>query len=108
MRNSSQKLLYGKYLLGFLLALMIESVILLTMIFANLGMNHAANAEPSQMKIKTNYLFFIFHFPTVLLTYGADKIMPGPTFIFFTPFTQIIFWTLLFEYIFYRKARKSN
>jgi hypothetical protein len=105
----SQKLgLLASYLVCFLLALAVEFIILVPMILANLGMNHGRNAEPSQLEIKTNYLFFIFHLPTVLLAYGLDKILPGPTFMIFTPFTQIIFWTSLFVYLNYRRIAKSK
>lgn len=94
------------YLFCFFLALAIECIILVSMFFVSGGMNHTVNAPPSQSEINANYLFFIFHLPTVLPAYILDKILPGPTFMIYTPFTQTIFWTSLFAYINYRRIAK--
>ena len=90
------------YIFCFFLAVAVECILLVPLILVNLGWNHAANGASSQSKTE-NYFFFISHLPTVLPAYGLDKILPGPTFMMFTPLTQIIFWTSLFAYINYRR-----
>jgi hypothetical protein len=96
------------YIFCFFLAVAIEFIVLFPLIFANLGMNHTANSMTSHSETVSNYLFFIFHLPTVLMAYGLDKLLPGPTFMMFSPLTQIIFWTSLFAYINYRRLLKSK
>ena len=54
------------------------------------------------------WLAFILNLPTILITWGLDKLTGSTFIILFTPITQIIFWFGLFAYFGNRRRIKMK
>src|SRR5204862_6664153 len=94
------------YLNCFLLAVSIEVVALASLLpgLATIGTRHSANAPPDNLTMFSEYVGFILHLPTILLTLPfKDSRLP---IIFLTPFGQIALLTSLFVYISRRRRGK--
>jgi hypothetical protein len=100
---------FWSYLKYFLLAVLIEVVALASFIPA-LGeqmMRHSSNAPRPSGEIVSEWVAFILHLPTVLVTFPL-AILTYTFIMLLTPLTQIIFFTCLFAYIARRRRMKSK
>jgi hypothetical protein len=87
-------------------ALVLEFFALLP-ILGYFGWCLSSKAPPTPQEIHDARLAFIFNMPTVLLWWGVDKMFGDASgFILLTPITQIIFWTVLLIYLWYKIARR--
>ena len=92
------------YLKAFVLAIIAEFVALLSLLpgLAMIGMRHSATAPKGNIVVVSEWLGFILHLPTILLTWPfRNSSLP---IIFLTPAGQIILFTFLFAYILGRKS----
>jgi len=84
------------FVVSLCLAVVIEFVALLP-IFALMGTSHGSHA-PNEAELQVERLSFILHLPTVLIAWGLDKLVLDNAFLLIVPITQIIFWTVVFNY----------
>lgn len=85
-----------RYPICLALALIIEFFALFP-VLANIGMRHSAAAPLSEYELRMQRYAFIFHLPTVLITYllsGIDAV-----FFLLTPVTQVIFWMFFLLFV---------
>ena len=100
----SKPLSFWNYLIYFLLALVIEFVVLFP-VLGGMGTSHGSTVSHSQ--INNVIIVYILHLPTILITWILGQ-LTDPFVMVFTPITQIIFWTFLFAYLGRRKRIKSK
>lgn len=95
-----------KYLVS---AILIEIVAIGVSAIYVLGslMRHSAAARRSGDEIFSMILGFIFHLPTILITYFLSLISQEPI-VVFTPITQVIFWVWFFAYLGHRRRVKAE
>ena len=68
-------------------------------ILGKFGWCASGSHVPTAQEVFEMRLTFVLHLPTVLLTWGLDKVLGDDLLIIFTPFTQIIFWTVFLTFL---------